>query len=79
MPGDIVYPDGQSSTYDRHLMTPIRDLARHTAIWPVRGNHDWHTPADFAKEWVLPAPEHYFAFEWANAVIIGIDDGNKGF
>jgi hypothetical protein len=73
--GDIVYPDGDSSDYDAHLMTPWRDLLCNTPAWPVPGNHDWHVNPDsnYAREWALPNNEHYYSFDYGTAHFVALD------
>jgi hypothetical protein len=75
LPGDIVYPDGESAGYDRQLMTPWRDLLANTPVWPALGNHDWHVDPDsnFCQEWSLPHNEHYYSFDYGNAHFIALD------
>ncbi len=75
LPGDIVYPDGESSMYDSVLMKPWKPLLTNTPVWPALGNHDWHVDPDqnFCKEWALPNNEHYYSFNYANAHFIALD------
>lgn len=73
--GDVIYPDGESSGYDAHLMRPWAPLLRSVAVWPALGNHDWHVNPDqnFAQEWYLPNNEHYYSFDRGNAHFIALD------
>jgi 3',5'-cyclic AMP phosphodiesterase CpdA len=75
LPGDIIYPDGESAAYDAQLMTPWRNLLANTPVWPALGNHDWHVDPDsnFCKEWALPNNEHYYSFDFGNAHFIALD------
>jgi len=75
LPGDVVYPDGESSMYDSVLMKPWQPLLANTAMWPALGNHDWHVDPDsnFCKEWSLPNNEHYYSFNYGNAHFIALD------
>ena len=79
--GDIVYPKGESKNYDNHLFKPFQNVFINTPFYPVAGNHDWlnkNYDKNFKKEWCLPNNEHYYHFEYANTLFVGLDsrDGN---
>ncbi|MDG5490072.1 metallophosphoesterase family protein [Psychroserpens sp. SPM9] len=79
--GDIVYPKGESKNYDNHLFKPFQEVFKNIPFYPVAGNHDWLSDPEknFEKEWALPNNEHYYSFNYSNALFIGLDSSNGDF
>jgi predicted phosphodiesterase len=79
--GDIVYPNGESEGYDKHLFPYFRDVFARIPTFAVLGNHDWvvNPEENFLKEWKLPGNGHYYSFDYSNAHFIALDSKNGDF
>jgi predicted phosphodiesterase len=78
--GDVVYPDGQASGYDPFFFQPYQILAKRAPIFPVLGNHDYHSQRGqpYLDAFYLPQnnpthTERYYSFDWGNAHFTALD------
>jgi predicted phosphodiesterase len=78
--GDVVYPDGQASGYDPFFFQPYQALAGRAPIFPVLGNHDYHSQRGqpYLDAFYLPQnnpaqTERYYSFDWGNAHFTALD------
>ena len=78
--GDVVYPDGQASGYNPFFFEPYQALARRAPIYPVLGNHDYHSQRGqpYLDAFYLPHnnpadTERYYSFDWGNAHFVALD------
>ena len=78
--GDVVYPKGQNLHYTNGFFRPFAELLRHSAYYPVAGNHD--TMDDDGRQlfanFHLPrsaqtGDERCFSFAWGAVRVIGLD------
>lgn len=79
--GDIVYPNGESEGYDKHLFPYFKDVFSNIPTFAVLGNHDWVVDPEenFLKEWKLPNNGHYYSFDYGNTHFVGLDSKNGDF
>lgn len=78
--GDVVYPKGQNIHYTNGFFRPFAEVLRHTAYYPVIGNHDamdddgrqllanFHLPRS-----AQTGDERCFSFAWGAVRVIGLD------
>jgi acid phosphatase type 7 len=78
--GDVVYPDGQATGYDPFFFQPYQTLAKRAPIYPVLGNHDYHSQRGqpYLDAFYLPQnnpsnTERYYSFDWGNAHFTALD------
>jgi len=73
--GDLV-GDGDRPDHWAHFFRIEADLLRHMALYPVLGNHE-ESGALYKHFFELPqaspAPEQYYAFDYATAYVIAVD------
>ncbi|GEM_PF-4801184 len=88
--GDIVYPDGDDSDYEKRFFIPYRDYPK--PIIGVVGNHDWYSKlrgyqkhflseSALAQQYQRPQvvqPNLYFFIETKRLRIICLDSGISG-
>lgn len=80
--GDIAYPSGTFSQFDRHYFPYYQDLMKRAPMYPTAGNHDYETQSAAAylalhavpAEGVATADRgRYYSFDWANAHFVVLD------
>lgn len=79
--GDIIYPIGEKSGYDKHLFPYFENVFSNVTSWPIPGNHDWGSDIEenYAQQWKLPGNEHYYSFDYGKVHYIGLDTKNGEF
>jgi predicted phosphodiesterase len=78
--GDVVYPNGQAAGYDPFFFQPYQTLAKRAPIYPVLGNHDYHSQRGqpYLDAFYLPQnnpanTERYYSFDWGSAHFTALD------
>ena len=87
--GDLAYPDGRESEYQRSLFGVYADILSEAPLWPALGNHDGHRSfsslqkGPYFRLLTLPSngeaggatshTEAYYAFDYGDAHFIALD------
>lgn len=79
--GDIAYDDGTLEQFEMHFFDVYDDVLRSIAVFPVSGNHEYHTDdaAAFREVFSLPTNggeaghERWYAFDWGQVHFVALD------
>ncbi len=75
--GDIAYNSGQLFEFEENVFGVYQDLLRNIPLFPVAGNHDYHTQngAAFRSVFALPGDsgEKSYSYDWGRVHFVALD------
>jgi hypothetical protein len=84
--GDMAYDSGTFAQFERGFFAPYEPLLKSVPVFPIAGNHDYHTQsgAPFRKVFALPenggpeGTERWYSFDWGPVHFVGLDRQQLG-
>jgi acid phosphatase type 7 len=78
--GDIAYEDGSLGQFEESFFAPYAPLLRHFPVFPVAGNHEYHTDdaAAYCAVYDLPNNERWYSYDWGDVHFVGLDTERTG-